>query len=336
MSEQSTKRVPGASQLEAYARHAEKAGDLDRALGYFRALATAEAERPQWAFEGVRVLGVSGRKAEAAEALKAAMRRWPKALERPELKALVLAADGGAPPSAALARHAPPDEALRRPLVGDDPSRDLIAVRGERDAVVLVFTGLADRMVMPLPLFDRYLAELGLGAIYLRDRRRMGFFSGVSSLGDGYDQAISGLRGLIGDLGAKRVFTLGNSAGGMGAVSYGLDLDAEAILGFSAPIAIWAEMKAHDARAALLADRLLGKVPAERSDFRRRLGAAGRKGFVHLYFGEEMPEDRAHARAFEGIAAVRLHPIEGLAGHGALFRMAESGALRRELAERFA
>ena len=38
-------------------------------------------------------------------------------------------------------------------------------------------------LVLPLPLFVRDMAELDLSAIYLRDRNRIGYFTGVKSLG---------------------------------------------------------------------------------------------------------------------------------------------------------
>jgi len=324
-------------QLLRVAQTAESAGDMDRALGFFRGLAELEPANPRWAFEAVRVLRKSQRHDEATRALKAALRKWPNASKRPAIVALVpeLKPDEGQVRSA-LRDDCPPDEALKRPPIEDDGTADCIVGRGGRKAAVLVFTGLADRMTMPLPLFDRYLAELDLSAIYLRDNKRIGYFNGVSSLADDYDGTILKLKELLVDLGAMTVHTIGNSAGGMAAVSYGLDLHARTVLGFSAPVALTREAADLDRRTAVFAERILSDaVPAERRDLRARALASRGSTRIHLYYGKDMPEDRFHAAAMEGVPCVSMHPIDGLAGHGALFRMAENHGLRKLFADTY-
>jgi hypothetical protein len=235
----------------------------------------------------------------------------------------------------ALGQDCPPDSALKRALIEDDGTRDCIVARGGRKAAVLVFTGLADRITMPLPLFDRYLAELDLSAVYLRDTRRLGYFTGVASLGEDYDETIVHLKELLVDLGAMMVHTIGNSAGGIGAVSYGLDLKARTVLGFSAPTALLNSTFEVDRRTVVFNTRMMKHVPEPRRDFRARTLASRGQTRIHLYYGEEMPEDRYHASALEGVPCVTMHPISGLAGHGALFRVAEQHGLRKLFAESF-
>ncbi|HYE42793.1 MAG TPA: hypothetical protein VEA15_05310 [Caulobacteraceae bacterium] len=323
-------------QLAKTARAAEQAGDFDRALGFFRGLCEVEPANPVWAFDAVRVLNKSGRAAEAAEALRQAMRKWPDASRRPEIRAILpVVAPSEEQHRTALGADCPPDEALKRPLIKDDASEDFIVGLGGRKAAVLVFTGLADRIVMPLPLFDRYLAELDLTAIYLRDRKRIGFFNGVKSLADDYDGTIAKLKEVLGAAGVENVHTLGNSAGGIGAVSYGIDLGARTALGFSAPVSITRQAADLDRRTAVFAERLLGDVPPERRDLRQRLMEREGATAVHLYYGSEMPEDLYHASTLDGVPGVTLHPLPGLGGHGALFRMAETGGLRNLFRETY-
>jgi len=324
-------------QLLKVAQTAETAGDMDRALGFFRALGEIEPNNPRWAFEAIRLLRKTDRHGEAKEGMAAALRKWPRAASRPELTALVpeLAPDEKSIRSA-LREDCPPDEALKRAPIEDDGHSDCIVGRGGRKAAVLIFTGLADRMTMPLPLFDRYLAELDLSAIYLRDTKRIGYFNGVASLGDDYDPTIIRLKELLVDLGAMTVHTIGNSAGGMAAVSYGLDLKAKTVLGFSAPVALTRAAADLDRRTAVFAERILGPtVPEARRDLRSRALASRGSTQIHLYYGADMPEDRYHAAAMENVPCVTLHPISGLAGHGALFRMAENHGLRKLFAEMF-
>lgn len=322
-------------QLLSVAQTAESAGDMDRALGFYRALTEIDPTNPLWPFNAIRLLRNAGREPEAVEALGQALKKWPRAQSRPELAALVPELNPGAEEIRnALGEDCPPDEDLKRALVEDDGKTDLIVARGGRKAAVIIFTGLADRMVMPLPLFDRYLAELDLSAIYVRDRKRIGFFNGVSSLGDDYDSTLIAMKELLVDMGAMTVHTIGNSAGGIGAVSYGLDLRAKTVLAFSAPVAVTRAAADMDRRTAVFAERLLGpSVPAERRDLRARAEASRGSTRIHLYYGEEMPEDRYHAATLEGVPGVELHPLQGLGGHGALFRMANKHGLRPVMRE---
>lgn len=325
-----------APQLLKVAMTAESAGDLDRALGYFRALGEVQPANPRWAFEAIRILRKTRRGEEAKSELAAAMKKWPRAASRPEIVAIIpeLAPDETSIRSA-LRDDCPPDEALKRAPIEDDGASDFIVARGGRKSAVLVFTGLADRMTMPLPIFDRYLAELDLSAIYLRDKKRIGFFHGVATLGDDYDQTVVKLKERLVDLGALSVHTIGNSAGGMAAFSYGLDLKAKTVLGFSAPVSLRDEVAKIDRRTGTFTDRLLNNVPQERRDLRARALASRGSTRIHLYYGEDMPEDRFHADAMEGVPCVTLHPITGLTGHGALFRVAEQHGLRKLFAEMF-
>ncbi|HYE42794.1 MAG TPA: hypothetical protein VEA15_05315 [Caulobacteraceae bacterium] len=316
------------AQLQSTARMAEEAGDLDRALGFFRALRQIQPRHHRWAFEEVRLLRKAGRAAEAADALREALKRWPRALYRDDVKAMLPEAapkEGRA--IKALGDDIPSDKELRRPLVEDDGAADFIMGEGGRKTAVIVFTGLADRMVMPLPVFDRFLAELDVTGIYLRDRRRIGFFKGVKSLADDYEGTIERLEDLLAEKGVRTVHTLGNSAGGMAAVSYGIDLGARTVMGFSAPVALVAATKDVDRRVAVFSDRILYGVPESRRDLRGRLAAAPQTT-VKLFYGADMPEDRYHASALEGLPNTELHPIQGMAGHGALYRVAETGQLR--------
>lgn len=324
-----------AERLLRTAEEAEAAGDLDRALGFYRAIAEVEPAQPRWRLEAIRILRKADREPEAAQAMKWVMRRWPKLLASPlfaQILPEVVPTDEKH--RKALGDDVPADEDLKRPVVEDDGSDDLIIGQGGRKTAVLVFTGLADRMVMPLPLFDRYLAELDLTAIFLRDRKRLGFFGGVASLGD-YDETLEGLRARLDGMGITRVHTLGNSAGGMGAVTYGLDLDAGQVLGFSAPVALLDKTDQIDRRTVVFNQRMMKYVPEARRDLRARIEAHSGETHIHLFFGEEMPEDRYHASYLEGARNVHLHALPGLAGHGALFNMGQTGKLRTLFRERF-
>lgn len=310
------------------AEAAEEAGDLDRALGYYRALTEIEPNNHWWRVHEVRLLNRTGRSEEAAPLLARIFRRWPRLRKHPRLLELLPEVRPTEKNSRiALGDDYPPDEALKRPVVTDDSSADVIVARGGRPTAVVVFTGLADRMLVPIPVFDRYFAELDLTAIYLRDRRRIGYFNGVEGLGADYAETLAALKSLLESNGARTVHTVGNSAGGMGALSYGLDMGAEKILAFSAPLALFEDTLEHDNRASHLNQRIL-KLPADIRDFRARLDKAEGASEVHVYYGGDMREDRFHALHLRDRPGVHLHSLPGMEGHGSLFQIAHTQGLR--------
>lgn len=331
MTDSTTPRRPAAAGLVEAALYEEKRGALAQALQIYRSLARAEPQEARWPLECARLLSRLNRGREANTLLAEVRRRFPGAMREEKLRELV---QGPEPTEEnlrkALKENCPSDAQLKRAPMVDDGSSDVIVARGGRPAAALVFTGLADRIVMPLPLFDRYLAELDLSAVYLRDRRRLAYFGGVGSLGADYASTLEALRELLGELGAATVHTIGNSAGGFGAISYGLDLGAAHVLGFASPIVIHEKVGEWDARAPVFVRRVCESIPPERRDIPARL-AANRMSQIHLVFGADSPDDSRHAEAVKDCPNVELIPIEGLAGHGALFALANAGRLRPRL-----
>jgi hypothetical protein len=317
------------------ALQAEEVGDFESALIDFRHLASFQPENPRWPLEAVRVLLKLGRNDEAAAAFRAVSARWPRAMSDEHLRALVPGADLTAENTRnALADQCPPDSALKRAVIVDDEAAEVQTVRGGRDVVVLVFTGLADRLVMPVPVFDRYLAELDVSAIYLRDRRRMAYFHGIRGLGGDHEQTVEALKGRLQALGAKSVHTLGNSAGGIGALSYGLDLGAASVLGFATPCDLSDSTGDWDPRAPVFSERLRTLTPWALRDFRSRLAASEHPPRVDLWYGADNENDRRHAESMSHAPSVTLHPLAGVEGHGALFALAQQGGLSAALKEK--
>ncbi|NEX93554.1 hypothetical protein, partial [Caulobacter sp. 17J65-9] len=293
--------------LERAARLCDALGEIDRSLALFGELMRLEPSRPRWVLNSARVLQRAGRTTEAELILETLYRN-----------------------------DVPPDAALRRPLIQDDPKRELQIVRGSSDTAVLVFMGLADQLVMPIPMFDRYLAEHDFTAVYLRDHQRLLYLTGMPSLAPDYAGTLAKLRGMLDALGVRRLITVGNSAGGVGAISYGIDMGAEQIIGFGSPTTLIGKLKSVDHRARAFADRLYRSVPHEQRDIEAKLRDPARKARVDLFYGEGMPEDRAHATQVEGVHGVTLRPLAGFGGHGSLLRLAQEGRLRAELGQLFA
>lgn len=225
------------------------------------------------------------------------------------------------------ADDAPRDAELKRPLIEENPEAEVMVARAEFPvATVVVFTGLGDRMILPIKLFDRYLAALNVNAIYLRDFSRLLYNQGIASIADDFDGAVEYLKSLLEELNAERVVTIGNSAGGYAALRYGLALHAAVILGFGAPTNLTKDFLADDGRARIIANRLQN-LPGDALDIRPMVRAARGQTRIHLLYGETMRQDERHALYLRGEPGVMLHPIPGAGEHAVVGLLAQQGKL---------
>ena len=220
----------------------------------------------------------------------------------------------------------PPDAALRRPARDAAPSGEVTLVRGDRPSgTVIVFSGLAGRTAVPVPVLDRFMAALGLSVVYLRDAGRWLHLRGAEELGGWYQETVQALRGVVEQAGGGPVTTIGMSSGGYPALRYGLDLGADATLCFSPPTNLTPAFLAGDRRGRLVARRLQTNLPPEMLEVRPALAVRDRVHPVELVYGADMPEDRMHAEHLRGVPGVTLHPLEGLAEHESLHALIRGG-----------
>ena len=122
---------------------------------------------------------------------------------------------------------------IQRDLVLDDGAELLVAPKLGAETVMLVFTGLANRAGISVRLLDAYLATLNISVIYLRDNTRLLFNDGIESVADSYEGTLEIIKQRIKELGAKKIICFGNSGGGFAAIRYGIDLNAEKIIGIN-------------------------------------------------------------------------------------------------------
>lgn len=220
----------------------------------------------------------------------------------------------------------PDDADLLRSVVKDDGGEILSAPMEEPAPLALIFTGLADQASMPLFVFDRCLAALGVSALYLRDKQRFGFLRGLRSVGAGRDETIARLSAMIGEVAPTRLLTIGASVGGHAAVCYGAELRADAIIGFSAVTNGSPAFLVDDGRGRIFASKFRA-IPLELLDSRVALEAAARPVPVHLVYGSGNWRDARHARHLAPVEGVVLHPLEGFKAHGTILALAGGGDL---------
>ncbi|WP_028029763.1 hypothetical protein [Gemmobacter nectariphilus] len=232
--------------------------------------------------------------------------------------------------TAAMIAALPPDTALRRPLVVDEGQDVTVSPQGETGTTLLVFTGLADQAMVPIEYIDRFCAAAGHSAIYLRDSGRTLYIAGVPALAEDLDGMMAALRGLLQDRQTSRLLCMGTSAGGFGAIRYGLRLEAEKVLCASPPTSCTADFlaSAEDKRGRLLMRRLWAQFDAAELDVEPDLRAASGRCQVDVWHGADYPIDVAHAAHLAGCPGVHLRPIAGLDQHSSFAQIVINGALQ--------
>lgn len=338
------KLVPAAN-LAAQA--ATMQGDVDRTVDYYRHLAGLEPGNLRWALKAVAALDLGGRLAEARRELDRLLEQWPDnravqrflelsglggnrvmeslqaeprpradeadAAEAEEGLAAVRDTEWRISDLRRLYRRAPADAALARPIVVDEEASDvLVAECIGAQTVVIVFTGTNDRVWLPLPMFDRYLAALGVSAVYLKDFRRLLFMQGVQSLGDSYEATVAGLRRIQRGLQARRICTLGHSGGGRAAIRYGVELGAARIVSIAGATGPAPCLNpAAYPRDQIIQSRTLQHVPAEMLDLKPFLERRSSRAKITLVYGADSASETASARYLEALRQVQLQPVFG-------------------------
>ena len=226
------------------------------------------------------------------------------------------------PVSAALGARSPEEWRAGSRLV-DDRTRDVLVTRAEgAEATFVLTTGMAFGY-LPLPLIDTLFAEQRVNVVYLRDFRNLAYLRGVTSLGPDEASTIAALRGLVGELGARRLVVVGASLGGYSSLRYGALLGADAAVSFSgrttledglaeARPTIW--NPAFFVRQMWLAQ---GELPR---DLVPVLADAPGMEVLHIH-SAGAAEDVAQAQRIAHLPNVRLHAVPGVSDHYALDHM---------------
>lgn len=191
----------------------------------------------------------------------------------------------------------------------------------QTDDVFLVFTGYAKQTgSVPVELIDSLLAGYGASMILLKDHSAQLYQNGINQLGHDFDSTITSIKKIIREFGAKRVFTIGSSGGGVGALCYGLELGAENILTFSGPTNLnWKFLKKNkDLRARSAIRNLNKKLSEEQLDLRASIQNSHHKPRIDVYFGEENPGDKIQALNIQDLPNVHLQALSNTDKHGTI------------------
>ncbi len=232
-------------------------------------------------------------------------------------------------------RLVPPPEARVRTLIEDNGDNVIVSARGTSDTTLLVFTGLADQAMVPIGCIDAFCAAAGHSAVYLRDRSRSLFVGGVPDLALDYSSSLDAIGRIVEELGTRRLLSFGSSAGGLGAIRYGLDLSASGVLCASgATCAHEAFLDRHaDQRGRVVVRRLQRSFGRAELDVYDQVAANCGRTQIVMCYGDGSESDAAHAKHLDGLPGVTLHPLAGLGRHGSFARMVLDGIFAAFIAD---
>ncbi|MBA3341774.1 MAG: hypothetical protein H0T48_08050 [Gemmatimonadaceae bacterium] len=184
---------------------------------------------------------------------------------------------------------------------------------------------MSNRAGLPVAVVHRWLGRLPVSIIYLRDFREIAGGVGFPSLGPDRATSVEGLKQLTSDIGARRIYTYGNSAGAFPALHYGLNVGARAVLCMAGPTTLTREFNEDMPTFGKTLSRGPAEVPEYAVDMRPLYAAAENPPKVLFVYGTGFPRDRRWAENMGGLPSVQLVPIEGLAEHNVVVPSITSG-----------
>lgn len=191
------------------------------------------------------------------------------------------------------------------------PPTDVMIIRApQAEQVLIAFGGAAEAFWAPPPFFELSNCHV----VVLRDARRLFHFAGVEGLGATYEECLEGLKKIIADLGASKVFVTGSSSGGYAALRYGLDLEGvRGVLAIS-PFTGSADVPREVARFPALRP-IMRMQPEMLVDLLPLYEQHPNPPKVIIVWGDKNVVDNEQATRMKVLPNVILEPLHGFAGH---------------------
>ena len=207
----------------------------------------------------------------------------------------------------------------------DDPSVEIQVVRrSDCDAVLLCFCARKGTLGLPLNFVHEWLGRLPVNLIYIKDFSELYGTRGYSSLGRDMRSCVAALRRLAGDIGGKRIYTLGVShSGGYAALCYGLAVGAESVLSLAGATELPRDFNER-LKSASLFDSVEG-IRKNAGDLRELYYGMERKPRVLFAFSEEHSTDRQQAERMAGLPNVELIPVSHYSQHNVVHPLIRQG-----------
>lgn len=211
------------------------------------------------------------------------------------------------------------------------PPKDVMVIRTPDAKQLLVsFGGASSAFWLPPPILNLP----GTHVIALRDDRSLWHLGGIKGLGSTYEQAVVGMKRLIGELQPEKVVLVGCSSGGYAALRYALDLGVRSVLAIS-------PMTGHEDIPSLVPKfpalrPLVTMVPGMPIDLRPLYQSHPNPPNVIIAWGEQHEIDSEQARRMKDLPTFTLMPLPNVATHAAWLKLLSGKELEPMLHRAFA
>lgn len=213
-----------------------------------------------------------------------------------------------------------PELFIRRPLARNLALYETGGTRSGK-TLAICFTGAAQRMFMPVPVFLQHIDAERTDVALVRNPKGKGYFCGIEGIGSNLEVSIDQIKALLRTDEYQKIVTIGTSGGGMPAVLTTLRLGFDAALsagGNSPDDPRWIEA------IGITGGDLARKWFDDLADIPK----------LFLVYGADFPRDRDAAEALAAIIPAQLigvSPQEGPVGHNALYPLLLRGQLQEVL-----
>lgn len=201
-----------------------------------------------------------------------------------------------------------PFEATPAILVGHSP--------GDRGALIY-FNGFGKKGPTKADgkVLERYIADLGLTMISVKDPTHLLCLAGIPDVADTIEESAAILKAIVSGLGIDKIYTMGGSSGGFPAVVYGLELKADGAILFGSPTDCGPANSHVDTRAQVVARKLKNKFDSRTLDMVAWLDEAEHQLPITIYYGAENQVDTWHAKRIKDRPNVRAIALDQVASH---------------------
>ncbi len=197
---------------------------------------------------------------------------------------------------------------------GEEASGVFLRLDEPSDSLLIAFGGLGTAIGIPVFEFFNVVStfEQPVKQMFIRDLQGAWYHRGVVAAGDTIEEVAEYVREVVRTSGARRVVTVGNSAGGYAALLFGSLIEATQVLAFGPQTFISARLRLihRDRRFGvplrrLRASRFYDPAYADLRKFFEARGNTTTRFTIHHAADHRL--DALHARRMRGLAGVELH-----------------------------
>ncbi|HTU55272.1 MAG TPA: alpha/beta hydrolase [Acetobacteraceae bacterium] len=207
-------------------------------------------------------------------------------------------------------------DGLAAPIEVRPPTDVMIVRAGQVKQALIAFGGASEAFW----LTPEFLEMSNCHLVVLRDARRLFHLAGVEGLGADYEECVEGLKTIVADLGATKVFMIGSSSGGYAALRYALDFaGVRGVLAISPMTGhpdIAEEAPKHPGFRPLLRTK-----PEMLVDLLPLYEQHPNPPKVTLVWGEKHAADNEQATRMGALPNVTLEPLHGVSHHPVLVKL---------------